>query len=95
MFLAWIIVSVFLLYLALGVVFAVAFSMRGAAMIDPGARNPTLGFRFMIVPGVAALWPYLLYRWVMVAREEQIGSRGRKQGFELRDPVSKGGGEQR
>ncbi len=52
------------LYLALGLAFAIGFSARGAAKIDPGAREATRGFRLLIVPGAAALWPLLLHRWL-------------------------------
>jgi len=44
-------------------VFAVLFAWRGAAAIDPAAREGTLGFRLSIVPASALLWPLLLVRW--------------------------------
>lgn len=50
-------------YLALGVVFAVAFVWKGAAAIDPAARAGTWGFRVMIFPGAVLLWPALARRW--------------------------------
>jgi hypothetical protein len=51
------------LYFAIGLAFAVAFAWRGAAAIDPAAKNGTLGFRLLIVPASALLWPLLLRRW--------------------------------
>lgn len=51
-------------YLAIGVLFAVPFVLRGAARIDPRADGATWGFRLMILPGTAALWPVLLRRWL-------------------------------
>jgi len=51
-------------YVALGLVFAVGFALRGAARIDPDARGATWGFKLLIVPGSAALWPLLLVRWM-------------------------------
>ena len=57
-------VDALLAYLALGLVFAVAFALRGAARLDPDARGATWGFKLLIVPGSAALWPLLLLRWV-------------------------------
>ncbi|MEZ4216630.1 MAG: hypothetical protein R3E88_09140 [Myxococcota bacterium] len=50
-------------YLAIGFVFGVAFAARGAAAIDATARGATRGFRALLVPGAAALWPWLLARW--------------------------------
>jgi hypothetical protein len=52
------------IYLALGVLFAVPFVMRGAARVDPAARGAGWGFRLLILPGVAALWPLLARRWL-------------------------------
>ena len=57
------IVGLLLAYLALGAVFAPAFALAGAQRIDPAARGATWGFRVLILPGAAALWPLLLRRW--------------------------------
>lgn len=48
---------------AIGVVFALAFTMIGAARVDPEARSGSLGFRVLIFPASVALWPLLLWRW--------------------------------
>ena len=50
-------------YLGLGLLFALAFVTRGVSKVDPAARGATTGFRVLIVPGVAALWPLLAWRW--------------------------------
>jgi len=52
------------IYLALGLAFAAPFVAFGVGRIDPDARRGTLGFRLLIVPGAALLWPLLLTRWV-------------------------------
>ncbi len=52
------------LYLATGLVIAIFFSWRGAAVLDSRAESATWGFRLAIVPASAAIWPYLLKRWV-------------------------------
>ena len=52
------------IYLALGALFALAFIFAGAKHIDPDAREGTWGFRVLILPGAALLWPLLLKRWV-------------------------------
>ncbi len=51
-------------YVAVGLLFAIAFVSAGAARIDPGARRASLGFRLLILPAAAALWPLLARRWL-------------------------------
>ena len=51
-------------YAGAGVLFAIAFVLRGAARIDPQAVGGSWGFRLAILPGVAALWPLLSWRWL-------------------------------
>ena len=57
-------VEMFSLYAALGLVFAIAFLTQGVARIDEHAAGAGLGFRLLILPGVVALWPVLLNRWI-------------------------------
>lgn len=57
-------VSFTMIYLAIGVLFGLVFAWRGARSIDPAAAEATWGFRVLIVPGAAALWPLLLARWL-------------------------------
>ncbi len=61
------------LYAALGFAFAIPFAARGASRLDPAAREGTIGFRILIVPGAAAFWPLLLRRWLRgdVAQPEE------------------------
>ena len=49
-------------YLAVGLGFAVVFAWRLAGRLDPSARDGTPGFRLLILPGAAILWPFLLTR---------------------------------
>ena len=51
-------------YLAIGVVFAVPFLIRGISQIDPVAAEGTRGFKVIIFPGVIAFWPLLARRWL-------------------------------
>lgn len=51
-------------YLLIGVVFALVFVFKGAGAIDPSAREGSLGFRLLILPGTAALWPLMAKRWL-------------------------------
>ncbi len=56
-------VSIVGLYLAIGLVFAVAFAFKGVNRIDPAAQKSTFGFRLLIIPASMALWPMMLGRW--------------------------------
>lgn len=58
------IVGVLVGYLVLGLVFALVFVIWAAAAIDPAARGMPRLARLLIVPGVAALWPLLLWKWL-------------------------------
>ena len=59
----WIVGSM-AVYATVGLLFAVAFVSLGAGRVDPVARRGTWGFRLIIFPGVAALWPLLAWRWL-------------------------------
>ena len=52
------------LYLLAGLLFGVAFVVRGIERADRGAAGATVGFRLIVLPGVVALWPLLLRRWL-------------------------------
>ena len=47
-----------------GAVFAVAFVTMGIHRVDSLAEHAPLGFRLIVLPGVAALWPLMLVRWL-------------------------------
>ena len=51
-------------YVAAGVVFGAAFVSWGVQRVDPAAKDAPLGFRLLILPGSAAMWPLLLRRWM-------------------------------
>ena len=51
-------------YTALGTLFAIVFVAGGVGRIDPAARGAPIAFRLLILPGVAALWPLMLRRWL-------------------------------
>ena len=52
------------IYAAIGVLFATVFVTVGIGRVDPVARKAPLGFRLIVLPGCAALWPLLLGRWM-------------------------------
>jgi hypothetical protein len=51
-------------YAVAGVAFAIAFVLFGISRVDPVAEHSPVGFRLIVMPGVAALWPLLLRRWL-------------------------------
>ena len=51
-------------YAAAGFLFASIFVFRGVQQIDSEAQGSGVGFRLLILPGVAAFWPIFLRRWI-------------------------------
>lgn len=51
-------------YMIIGVAFAIPFLLVGVQRIDVQARGAGVGFRLLILPGVAAFWPLFLRRWI-------------------------------
>ena len=52
------------LYMLIGVIFAIPFSMLGVKKVDPSAAEGTWGFKLLIIPGVAFFWPLMAKRWL-------------------------------
>ncbi len=69
---AQVLLAVLQLYAAIGAAFAIVFAWRGARQLEPGAANGTWGFRLLILPGTALLWPWLAMRWIGAARGESV-----------------------
>ena len=53
------------LYATIGVAAALAFVSFGVTRVQPASVS--LGARILILPGAAALWPYVLFRWLKAA----------------------------
>ena len=58
------------IYLACGLLFGLAFVTAGVGRVDAAARGTSAAFRLLILPGTAALWPFLAARWVRAVRSE-------------------------
>ena len=52
------------LYVAIGLLFAVAFLTVGIVHVDAVSKGAGIGFRLIILPGVIALWPVMLRQWI-------------------------------
>jgi hypothetical protein len=59
-------VNALAVYAAVGVAIALAFAAFGVTRVQPA--NMSLGARILILPGAAALWPYVLIRWLKAKR---------------------------
>lgn len=57
-----VVLNLLLIYFGIGLLFALYFVVRGAGRLDAVARAGSRGFRLLILPGCAALWPLLLAR---------------------------------
>jgi hypothetical protein len=51
------------LYVAAGIVTALAFVSVGISQVSHPPLPATLGARILLLPGAFALWPYILVRW--------------------------------
>lgn len=57
-------------YAAVGLVFAAAFVCVGITRVDAASKGSSAGFRLLMIPGAAALWPVLLQQRRAGLREE-------------------------
>lgn len=64
MHIAELLVDTLTVYGLIGGAFAVAFVTLGIQRIDSVAEHAPLGFRLIVLPGAAALWPLLMVRWL-------------------------------
>lgn len=46
-----------------GLLFALACVTWGLGRLDAAAQGASFGVRLLLLPGVAALWPWLAWRW--------------------------------
>ncbi len=68
MFIVEWLVNLAMVYVAIGLAFAIIFVFAGVGRIDESAKGAPLAFRLLIIPGVTALWPMLLLRWARGAQ---------------------------
>jgi hypothetical protein len=56
-------------YLAIGLLIATPFVARGVDAVDAAAARGSRGFRLLILPGCALLWPWVVRRMLHARRE--------------------------
>ena len=55
-------------YLVVGAIFGLLYGLLLAGRLEPGARGAPAGFRLIIIPAAALLWPMLLVRLLTAPR---------------------------
>lgn len=73
MIVAEVILLIALGYVLCGLAVGVPFVIRGVDWVDEAARETSLGFRLLILPGTVALWPLMVTKWIIAP-----GSGGRR-----------------
>lgn len=66
-------------YAAVGLVFATVFVWVGVQALDSEAKGSGMGFRLLILPGVAAFWPLFLGRWLRRVSEPPVERNPHRQ----------------
>jgi hypothetical protein len=62
--LASLILTVLGVYMAVGLIFGVAFIILGASKIDTASIKMPIRVRLLILPGVMLLWPLMMAKWI-------------------------------
>ena len=50
------------IYLIIGAILALPLMLAALNRIDPATQNATLGFRILVLPSLAIMWPIILMR---------------------------------
>ena len=56
------------IYVATGLLLGAWFVWAGVQKLDEQAAGTGVGFRLLILPGVAALWPLVAWKWLLKRR---------------------------
>jgi hypothetical protein len=52
------------IYVAIGLLVSVPFVIFGIGRVDPSAKGAPWTFRVVVLPGVIAMWPFVLRLWL-------------------------------
>jgi hypothetical protein len=55
-------------YVAVGLCTALAFVAAGPERVLAAPSSFTVGARLLLLPGAAAMWPYVMIRWFRAAK---------------------------
>lgn len=58
-----------LVYLLVGVLFAIPFLMRWIVEVDESAEETSFAFRLLLFPGTIVFWPVLLRKYLKAHKE--------------------------
>ena len=61
-------VAIFMGYLLIGLIFSIAFVVKGVNIVDDAATGGSFWFKLILIPGSTALWPVLLAKWIKSSR---------------------------
>jgi len=64
-----IILKVLGVYTGCGLLFSIAFVVKGVEKTDEGAHGCSIGFRIIIIPGTMVFWPLLLRKWINAVKQ--------------------------
>jgi len=65
-----ILLTLMVIYLLCGLLFAIPFVIKGVEKIDEAAHGGSIGFRIIIIPGTMVFWPILLKKWIKTAKRK-------------------------
>ncbi len=82
------------IYFGIGAVVALAFLALGAPRLDAAAAGSGFFFRLAVFPGCAALWPYVLGRWLSGRKINRPAEGPGNNGSGNGGPGDGGAGEQ-
>lgn len=58
------VVYVVAVYLIIGAVLSVPLMLLALKRLDPAAKNATLGFRILMIPSLAIMWPAVFLKLI-------------------------------
>jgi hypothetical protein len=76
---AQLLVGLLAVYAGAGVLFALLFVTRGVERLDASAAGAGVAFRLLILPGAAAFWPLLAWRWLHGVSEPPLERNAHRQ----------------
>ncbi len=68
---AGLIITIILFYLLCGLLFSALLFIKGIDRIDPAARHTGFGFRLIVLPGLIALWPFLVKKFLTAIKKNR------------------------